>query len=77
MTLMTGYDKDIVNHRSLDTCRGQLGLIGNLGLVFIKVLGQFHLRLFHQFQVTYATDCNAQCDRIVGLGLRLVKRGRN
>ena len=77
MTLMTGHDEDIVNHRSLDTSRSQFGLISDLGLVFIKVLRQFYLRLFDEFQVARATDGDAQCDRIICLRLCLIERGRD
>ena len=73
MTLMTGYDKDIINHRSLDTSRGQFGLISHLGLVFIEVLRQFNLRLFYKFQITNTTDRDTQRDRIISLGLCLIE----
>ena len=77
LTGMTGHGEDIVDHRTFHTIRRQLGLIRNLGIVLVEILGESHLRLFDELQVTHTTDDNTQRDGIIGLGFGLVELGRN
>ena len=77
LALMAWNNQDIVNLRTLQSGCGQLGLVGNLGLVLIKVLRQIQYRLFDEFEVTRTTHNHTQFDRIVGLGLCLIELGRD
>ena len=74
---MTGHSEDVVNHRAFHAIRCQLGLIRNLGIILVEVLGEGHLRLLDEFQVTHTTDDNPQRDGIIGLSFGLVKLSRN
>ena len=77
LTLMAWYNQDIVDLRPLKSGCGQLGLVGHLGLVLIKVLRQVQYRLFDELEVTCTTHNHTQFDRIVGLGLCLIELGRD
>ena len=71
--LMTGNSKDIVDHRALQTIGSELGLIGDLSIILVEVLGESHLRLFYEFEVASTTDDYPESDRVIGLYTRLIQ----
>ena len=74
---MAWYNQDIVNLRTLDTGCGQLGLVGNLWLVLIKILRQVDYRLLNKLKVTRTAYNHTQGDGVVGLSLGLIELSRD
>ena len=53
---MTGHRQKVVDHGALEPVDGQLGLIGELGVVFVEIVGETDNRLFDEFQVSRTAD---------------------
>ena len=77
LALMTGHGEDIVDHRALQTIGRQLGLIGDLGVILVKIFGELHNRLLDELEIARTTDDDTQRDRVVGLGHGLVELCRD
>ena len=73
LTLISRNHQEVVNHVALHAIGGQLGLIRNLGVVLIEILGEVHYRLLDELQVAGSTHHHAERHRIVGLNLGLVE----
>ena len=73
--LMTRNGKEVIDYAALQTIDGQLGLVGNLGIVGIEVLRHLDDGLLQQFHVAGTTDNNPKIDGFVGLDLRFINGG--
>ena len=74
LTLMAGNSQEVVDHRTLNAVGGKFRLIGDLGIIAVKVLGELYHRLLDQLEVTHATDDDTKLESLVGfhfLGLQL------
>ncbi len=77
LTRMAGHSQNIVYHRTFYTIGSQFGLICNLSIVLIEILGELYLRLLDELQVTHTTDYDTQGNRIIRLSLSLVELCRD
>ena len=77
LALVTRHDEEVVDLRTLEARRGQLGLVGNLGLVLIEILWQIDDGLLDELEVTRTANDDTQGDGVVGLSLGLVELGRD
>ena len=77
VTLMARHGQEVVDDRTLQTAGRQLGLVGDLGIVVVEVLGELDVGLLEQFHVTHAADDDTQLDGVVGLDFGLVELGRD
>ena len=68
-TGVTRDSKKIINHISFYSISCQLGLVGDLCVIFIKVFGKGYHWLFDKLEVTHSADNHSYCDWIVGFHL--------
>ena len=56
LACMSWHSQKIIDDRAFQTISGKLALISHLGVILVKVLGEFDFRLFQQLHITQTAD---------------------
>ena len=74
---MAGNGQEVVDHRAFHAVGGQLGFVGDLGIVLVEVFRELNNRLLDELEITDTADDDTQLDGLVGLDLGIVELGRD
>ena len=77
LALVARNSEEVVNHVALHTVLGELGLVGDFGVILVEVFRQVEHRLLEEFQVSDASHYHTDVDGIASLHVVLVERGRD
>ena len=75
MPLVAWHGQEIIYHVAFHAIGGQLGLVGDFGIIGVKVFGEFHHRLLDELEVAHTADNHTKGYRLVGFHLFLVELG--
>ena len=77
LALMARHNEEVVDLRALETVGSQLGLIGNLRVVLVEVLGNVDDGLLDELEVAHTADDDTQGYRVIGLRRCLIELCRD
>ena len=61
---MTRYGKDVIDHRTIHHIDGEFGIIGDLGIILVKVFREPHNWLFNGGQMCLGATVNEVIEKI-------------
>ena len=70
--LMARHHEIVIDHAAFHSFGTEFGLVGNLGVIAVKIFGQVDYRLFNQLQIAHTADGDAKFHGVVCLYLLLV-----
>ena len=62
--MVAWHNKIVVNHIALNTICSKTGTVGNLRIIFVKILGEIDNRLLYKLKVAVAANHYTQSDGV-------------